>query len=81
MLENLVYPNLWTLNTFYLNFRCSASFFDEERALLHEKRQKIRLLQQRKMTELSSYKDIPEEIPLHLVIGTKVTGQSVLSLE
>lgn len=55
--------------------RCSAAFFEEERAALNEKRQKIRLIQQRKQTELSSYKDIPEEIPLHLVIGTKVTAR------
>ena len=60
-----------TLDVF---LRCSAAFFEEERAALHEKRLKIRLLQQRKITDVSSLKDLPEEIPLHLVIGTKVTG-------
>eukprot|EP00061_Rhincodon_typus_P016851 g45279.t1 len=55
--------------------RCSAAFFAEERAALQVKRQKIRLLQQRKVTELSQYKDLPDEIPLPLVIGTKVTAR------
>ncbi|XP_067841289.1 protein lin-9 homolog [Heptranchias perlo] len=55
--------------------RCSAAFFSEERAALQHKRHKIRLLQQRKVTELSQYKDLPEEIPLPLVIGTKVTAR------
>lgn len=55
--------------------RCSAAFFDEERRALHERREKIRLLQQRKLNEFSSLKDLPEEIPLHHVIGTKVTAR------
>lgn len=55
--------------------RCSSAFFDEERRTLHERRDKIRLLQQRKLNEFNSLKDLPEEIPLHLVIGTKVTGE------
>nr|KAG5701006.1 hypothetical protein BaRGS_022717 [Batillaria attramentaria] len=55
--------------------RCSAAFFDEERRALHERREKIRLLQQRKLNEFNSLKDLPEEIPLHLVIGTKVTAR------
>ncbi|XP_051880683.1 protein lin-9 homolog isoform X3 [Pristis pectinata] len=55
--------------------RCSAAFFAEERSALQHKRQKIRLLQQRKVTELSQYKDLPDEIPLPLVIGTKVTAR------
>ncbi|KAK3604624.1 hypothetical protein CHS0354_028983 [Potamilus streckersoni] len=55
--------------------RCSAAFFAEERAALESRRSKIRLLQQRKISELTSFKDIPEEIPLHLVIGIKVTAR------
>ncbi|XP_025086555.1 protein lin-9 homolog isoform X1 [Pomacea canaliculata] len=55
--------------------RCSSAFFDEERRTLHERRDKIRLLQQRKLNEFNSLKDLPEEIPLHLVIGTKVTAR------
>ncbi|XP_032876519.1 protein lin-9 homolog isoform X1 [Amblyraja radiata] len=55
--------------------RCSAAFFAEERSALQHKRQKIRVLQQRKVTELSQYKDLPDEIPLPLVIGTKVTAR------
>lgn len=55
--------------------RCSQSFFNEERSALEEKRQKIRLLQQRKVTELTKFKDLPKEIPVPLVIGTKVTAR------
>ncbi|MBN3306038.1 LIN9 protein, partial [Amia calva] len=55
--------------------RCSAAFFAEERSALKQKRQKIRLLQQRKVTDVSHCKDLPEEIPLPLVIGTKVTAR------
>lgn len=60
---------------FYLpTCRCSSAFFEEERSALKQKRQKIRLLQQRKVADISQFKDLPEEIPLPLVIGTKVTG-------
>ncbi|XP_018585953.1 protein lin-9 homolog [Scleropages formosus] len=55
--------------------RCSSAFLAEERAALMQKRQKIRLLQQRKLTDVSQCKDLPEEIPLPLVIGTKVTAR------
>lgn len=55
--------------------RCSPAFFEEERGALEARRTKIRLLQQRKMSELQTFKDLPEEIPMHLVIGTKVTGE------
>ncbi|XP_076114426.1 protein lin-9 homolog isoform X1 [Mytilus galloprovincialis] len=55
--------------------RCSPAFFDEERNALETRRNKIRLLQQRKLSELSNFKDLPNEIPMHLVIGTKVTAR------
>ncbi|XP_069464786.1 protein lin-9 homolog isoform X2 [Ambystoma mexicanum] len=55
--------------------RCSSAFFEEERSALKQKRQKIRLLQQRKVADVSQFKDLPEEIPLPLVIGTKVTAR------
>lgn len=55
--------------------RCSQSFFAEERAELEKKRNKIRALQQRKPADISNYKDLPPEIPLQLVIGTKVTAR------
>ena len=55
--------------------RCSQSFFNEERSALDEKRQKIRLLQQRKVAELTKFKDLPREIPVPLVIGTKVSAR------
>ncbi|KAI1895670.1 hypothetical protein AGOR_G00108610 [Albula goreensis] len=55
--------------------RCSSAFFTEERSALKQKRQKIRLLQQRKFVDVSHCKDLPEEIPLPLVIGTKVTAR------
>ncbi|KAI4495050.1 PREDICTED: protein lin-9 homolog isoform X1 [Polistes canadensis] len=55
--------------------RCSQSFFEEERKELERKRQKIRMLQQRKTADINSFKDLPPEIPLQLVIGTKVTAR------
>ncbi|KAK9509522.1 hypothetical protein O3M35_006823 [Rhynocoris fuscipes] len=55
--------------------RCSQAFFEEERKELDRKRAKIRQLQQRKPTDLNSCKDLPAEIPLQLVIGTKVTAR------
>lgn len=55
--------------------RCSQSFFEEERRELERKRQKIRMLQQRKAGDMSGFKDLPPEIPLQLVIGTKVTAR------
>ncbi|KAM8946392.1 protein lin-9 homolog [Pelodytes ibericus] len=55
--------------------RCSSAFFEEERAALEHKRHKIRLLQQRKVADVSQFKDLPDEIPLSLVIGTKVTAR------
>ncbi|CAL8314605.1 unnamed protein product [Lota lota] len=55
--------------------RCSSAFFAEERTALRQKRQKMRLLQQRKISDMSQCKDLPEEIPLPLIIGTKVTAR------
>ncbi|XP_062324272.1 protein lin-9 homolog [Osmerus eperlanus] len=55
--------------------RCSSAFFAEERTALRQKRQKMRLLQQRKLSDVSHCKDLPEEIPLPLIIGTKVTAR------
>uniref|UniRef100_A0A3B5AVF1 Lin-9 DREAM MuvB core complex component n=1 Tax=Stegastes partitus TaxID=144197 RepID=A0A3B5AVF1_9TELE len=55
--------------------RCSSAFFAEERTALRQKRQKMRLLQQRKLSDVSNCKDLPEEIPLPLIIGTKVTAR------
>lgn len=55
--------------------RCSQSFFEEERRELERKRMKIRMLQQRKTADINVFKDLPAEIPLQLVIGTKVTAR------
>lgn len=55
--------------------RCSQSFFEEERRELERKRQKIRMLQQRKTADANNFKDLPPEIPLQSVIGTKVTAR------
>ncbi|XP_069674612.1 protein lin-9 homolog isoform X2 [Periplaneta americana] len=55
--------------------RCSQAFFEEERRELERKRAKIRLLQQRKTADVTNCKDLPGEIPLQLVIGTKVTAR------
>ncbi|EDV29590.1 uncharacterized protein TRIADDRAFT_19868, partial [Trichoplax adhaerens] len=54
--------------------RCSATFFEEERNVLKDKRQKIRSLQQKKTIDLELVKDLPEEIPPLLVVGTSVTA-------
>lgn len=54
--------------------RCSQAFLAEERALLCNKRQKIRQLQQQKVVDVNYYRDLPEQIPLSLVIGTRVTA-------
>ena len=52
--------------------RCSSAFFEEERATLNGKRNKIRYLQQNKVAELSQYKELPDNIPQPLVVGTQV---------
>ncbi|VVC28627.1 DIRP domain [Cinara cedri] len=54
--------------------RCSQNFFDEEIRELDRRRKKIRLLQQRKARDELLFKDIPDEIPLQLTVGTKVTA-------
>ncbi|XP_065159288.1 protein lin-9 homolog isoform X2 [Atheta coriaria] len=55
--------------------RCSQAFFNQERLDLEKKRNKIRALQQRKVTDLSTFQDLPLEIPMQLTIGTKVTAR------
>ena len=41
---------------------------------LAAKRQKIRMLQQVKCVDHMDLKDLPDDIPMPLVVGTKVTG-------
>lgn len=55
--------------------RCSAAFFAEERLELARKRQKIRLLQQRKQSDVTNFKDLPDQIPLQMTIGARVTAR------
>lgn len=55
--------------------RCSSKFFEEERMELERKRQKIRLLQSRKIGDHSFVCDLPHEIPVPFTIGTKVTAR------
>ncbi|XP_064481046.1 protein lin-9 homolog isoform X2 [Ornithodoros turicata] len=55
--------------------RCSPAFFEEEVRALHDKRHNIRQLQQRKVLNTDSFNSLPEDIPLPLVIGTKVTAR------
>ncbi|XP_045113285.1 protein lin-9 homolog isoform X1 [Portunus trituberculatus] len=57
--------------------RCSQAFFQEECQSLDKKRHVLRLLQQRKITDINSLKDfpLPDQIPMQLVIGTKVTAR------
>lgn len=54
--------------------RCSLSFFDEERSTLNSKRTKIRYLQQNKVVDLNQYKDLPDNIPQPMVVGTQVVA-------
>lgn len=54
--------------------RCSSSFFEEERATLNSKRNKIRYLQQNKVTDLRPYKDLPDNIPQPLIVGNQVSA-------
>lgn len=56
------------------NFILIQAFFQEERQSLDKKRHVLRLLQQRKITDINTLKDfpLPDQIPMQLVIGTKV---------
>ncbi|XP_045763840.1 protein lin-9 homolog [Maniola jurtina] len=54
--------------------RCSQAFFAEERKELDRKRKLIRYIQQRKSADVS-VKDLPNEIPMQLVVGSKVTAR------
>lgn len=54
--------------------RCSQAFFAEERRELERKRKLIRYIQQRKTPDIC-VKDLPNEIPMQLVVGTKVTAR------
>ncbi|XP_045492588.1 protein lin-9 homolog [Colias croceus] len=54
--------------------RCSQAFFEEERRELDRKRKLIRYIQQRKTADVC-VKDLPNEIPMQLVVGTKVTAR------
>ncbi|XP_038213576.1 protein lin-9 homolog [Zerene cesonia] len=54
--------------------RCSQAFFEEERRELDRKRKLIRYIQQRKTADIC-VKDLPNEIPMQLVVGTKVTAR------
>ncbi|XP_030025404.2 protein lin-9 homolog isoform X2 [Manduca sexta] len=54
--------------------RCSQAFFAEECRELERKRKMIRYVQQRKSADLCA-KDLPNEIPMQLVVGTKVTAR------
>jgi len=58
--------------------RCSPAFFLEERQALAAKRRKIRYLMHRKSADASdfnTFKDLPDEIALPIVIGTRVTAR------
>ncbi|XP_065656048.1 protein lin-9 homolog [Hydra vulgaris] len=58
--------------------RCSPAFFNEEVNYLNEKRKKIRYLHQLKgfeVADMMQFKDLPDEIPMPMVVGTKVTAK------
>lgn len=55
--------------------RCSPAFFDEEIRALHDRRNSIRQVQQRRTVSIENYGGLPDDIPLPLVIGTKVTAR------
>lgn len=56
--------------------RCSPKFFEEERMMLEGQRDRVRELQQGKVNpeEAELYKDLADEIPAMLIIGTSVTA-------
>lgn len=54
--------------------RCSEAFFAEERLSLNAKRNKIRQLHLQRVVDVNQFRDLPENIPLGLVIGAKVTA-------
>ena len=54
--------------------RCSPAFFAEERQVLNNRRSKIRYLQQQKVVDIREFRDLPPNIPLSLVIGSRVTA-------
>lgn len=54
--------------------RCSQAFFEEERKELDRKRKLMRYVQQRKSVDIC-LKDLPNEIPMQLTVGTKVTAR------
>lgn len=54
--------------------RCSTAFFEEERKELDRKRKLMRYVQQRKTADIC-LKDLPNEIPMQLTVGTKVTAR------
>jgi protein lin-9 homolog len=54
--------------------RCSEAFFAEERLALNAKRNKIRQLHLQRVVDVNQFRDLPENIPLGLVIGAKVTA-------
>ncbi|KAB7507188.1 Protein lin-9-like protein [Armadillidium nasatum] len=55
----------------------NLAFFDEERQSLTKRRQVLRFLQQRKLTDVASLNELPlpSHIPMQLVVGTKVTAR------
>ncbi|KAL5263734.1 hypothetical protein ACHWQZ_G008943 [Mnemiopsis leidyi] len=57
--------------------RCSPKFFEEERMMLEAQRNRVRELQQGKVNpdEADLYKDLADEVPSMLIIGTSVTAQ------
>lgn len=56
--------------------RCSDAFFREERQVLDEKRQRIRMIQQRRLSEHElaalDLAELPAEIPIMLSVGQRV---------
>lgn len=59
--------------------RCSSTFFAEERTVLTEKRRRLRELQRKvhqgtqlSLADFNHFRDLPENIPAMLTVGTKV---------
>ena len=75
-IKKATYPLTIPRNKFPIHFlfRCSEAFFAEERICLSDRRERIRILQQQKTFDLTKFLDMPNNIPLPLVIGTTVTG-------
>ncbi|ODM93863.1 Protein lin-9 [Orchesella cincta] len=54
--------------------RLSPAFLENERRDVAKRRELFRHIQQKRIPSQTDHNDLPDEIPMHLVVGTKVTA-------